>query len=32
VLWQRAKPMRTNVGPNEEAFVTQFNDFMQQPQ
>ncbi len=32
ILVERAKPMRNNVGPNEGAFVTQFNDFMQQPQ
>jgi uncharacterized oxidoreductase len=32
VLVERAKPMRNNVGPNEGAFVTQFNDLMQQPQ
>jgi uncharacterized oxidoreductase len=32
ILVERAKPMRNNVGPNEGAFVTQFNDLMQQPQ
>jgi uncharacterized oxidoreductase len=32
ILVERAKPMRTNVGPNEGAFVTQFNDLMRQPQ
>jgi uncharacterized oxidoreductase len=32
ILVERAKPMRNNVGPNEGAFVTQFNDFIQQPQ
>jgi uncharacterized oxidoreductase len=32
ILVERAKPMRNNVGPNEGAFVTQFNDFMRQPQ
>jgi uncharacterized oxidoreductase len=31
ILVERAKPMRTNVGPNEGAFVTQFNDLMRQP-
>jgi len=31
VLVERAKPLRNNVGPNEEAFVTQFNDSMAQP-
>jgi uncharacterized oxidoreductase len=32
ILVERAKPMRANVGPNEGAFVTQFNDLMRQPQ
>jgi len=32
ILVERAKPMRNNVGPNEGAFVTQFNDLMRQPQ
>src|SRR6266851_3038107 len=27
ILVERAKPLRNNVGPNEGAFVTQFNDF-----
>jgi len=31
VLVERAKPMRNNVGPNEGAFVTKFNDMMLQP-
>jgi len=31
ILVERAKPLRNNVGPNEGAFVTQFNDLMQQP-
>jgi uncharacterized oxidoreductase len=31
VLVERAKPLRNNVGPNEGAFVTQFNDMMTQP-
>jgi uncharacterized oxidoreductase len=31
VLVERAKPMRNNVGPEEGAFVTQFNDMMLQP-
>jgi uncharacterized oxidoreductase len=30
-LVERAKPLRNNVGPNEGAFVTQFNDMMAQP-
>jgi uncharacterized oxidoreductase len=30
-LVERAKPLRNNVGPNEGAFVTQFNDMMLQP-
>src|SRR5262249_6979916 len=29
VLVERAKPLRNNVGPHETAFVTQFNDMMQ---
>jgi len=29
VLVERAKPLRSNVGPHETAFVTQFNDMMQ---
>jgi uncharacterized oxidoreductase len=32
VLVERAKPLRNNVGPNEGALVTQFNDSMLQPQ
>jgi uncharacterized oxidoreductase len=32
ILVERARPMRNNVGPNEGVFVTQFNDFIQQPQ
>jgi len=32
ILVERAKPLRNNVGPNEGAFVTQFNDLMQQPE
>jgi uncharacterized oxidoreductase len=28
VLVQREKPLRDNPGPNEGAFVTQFNDSM----
>jgi uncharacterized oxidoreductase len=32
VLVERAKPLRNNPGPNEEALVTQFNDLMLQPQ
>ena len=32
ILVERAKPMRNNPGPNEGAFVTQFNDLMLQPQ
>ena len=31
VLVERAKSLRNNVGPNEGAFVTQFNDTMAQP-
>jgi len=31
VLVEPAKPLRNNVGPNEGAFVTQFNDTMSQP-
>src|ERR1700720_56875 len=31
VLVERAKPPRNNVGPNEGAVVTQFNDSMTQP-
>lgn len=31
VLVERAKPLRNNAGPNEGAFVTQFNDMMAQP-
>jgi uncharacterized oxidoreductase len=31
ILVERAKPLRNNPGPNEGAFVTQFNDLMQQP-
>jgi uncharacterized oxidoreductase len=32
ILVEQAKPLRNNPGPNEGAFVTQFNDLMQQPQ
>jgi uncharacterized oxidoreductase len=32
ILVERAKPLRGNPGPNEGAFVTQFNDLMQQQQ
>ena len=32
VLVEGAKPLRNNPGPNEGAFVTQFNDLMLQPQ
>jgi uncharacterized oxidoreductase len=31
VLVERAKPLRNNVGPNEGAYVTEFNDMMAQP-
>jgi uncharacterized oxidoreductase len=31
VLVERAKPLRNNPGPNEGAFVTEFNDLMVQP-
>ena len=31
LLVERAKHLRNNVGPNEAAFVTQFNDMMSQP-
>ncbi len=31
VLVEVAKPLRNNVGPNEEAFITQFNDAMLNP-
>ena len=31
VLVERAKPLRSNPGPNEGAFVTEFNDLMVQP-
>ena len=30
VLVERAKPLRSNPGPNEGAFVTEFNDLMEQ--
>src|SRR6266568_2070502 len=30
VLVERAKPLRNNAGPNEGAFVAQFNDMMSQ--
>jgi uncharacterized oxidoreductase len=30
VLVERVKPLRNNVGPNEGAFVTQFNDMLTQ--
>src|ERR1700719_2910059 len=32
VLVERAKPLRNNPGPNESAFVTEFNDLMAQQQ
>jgi uncharacterized oxidoreductase len=32
VLVERAKPLRSSVGPHEFAFVTQFNDTMANPQ
>ena len=32
VLVERAKPLRSNAGPGEAAFVTQFNDMMTTPQ
>jgi len=32
ILVERAKLLRNNPGPNEGAFVTQFNDLMLQPQ
>lgn len=32
VLVERAKPLRNNAGPNEAAFVFQFNDMMANPQ
>ena len=32
VLVERAKPMRNNAGPNEAAFVTEFNDMFTNPQ
>jgi uncharacterized oxidoreductase len=31
VLVERAKPLRNNVGPNEGAFVTQFNEMLSKP-
>ena len=31
-LVERARPLRNNPGPNEGAFVTQFNDLMLRPQ
>lgn len=31
ILVEIAKPLRNNVGPNEEAFITQFNDAMLNP-
>ena len=31
VLVERAKPLRNNAGPNEAAFVNQFNDMMANP-
>jgi uncharacterized oxidoreductase len=31
ILVERAKPLRNNAGPNEGAFVTQFNDMMVSP-
>ncbi len=30
VLVERAKPFRNNPGPNEGAFVTEYNDLMAQ--
>ena len=32
VLVERAKPLRNNAGPDEAAFVVQFNDMMASPQ
>ena len=32
VLVERAKPLRNNAGPNEAAFVTEFNDMFTNPQ
>ena len=32
VLVERAKPLRNNAGPDEGAFVIQFNDMMANPQ
>jgi uncharacterized oxidoreductase len=32
ILVERAKPLRNNAGPNEAAFVIQFNDMMAGPQ
>jgi len=32
VLVERAKPLRNNAGPDESAFVIQFNDMMANPQ
>ena len=32
ILVERAKPLRNNAGPDESAFVTQFNDVMLIPQ
>jgi uncharacterized oxidoreductase len=32
ILVERAKPLRNNPGPNEGAYVAQFNDLMLQPQ
>ncbi len=31
VLVERARPVRNNAGPNEAAFVNQFNDMMVYP-
>jgi uncharacterized oxidoreductase len=31
VLVERVKPLRNNAGPNEAAFVNQFNDMMAHP-
>ena len=31
VLVERAKPLRSNVGPHEAAFVAQFNDMLTNP-
>src|SRR5258708_2082548 len=31
ILVERVKPLRNNAGPNEAAFVTQFNDALASP-